>query len=138
MPMHANRRPDPLIWIRCTDDEIVAGWIDFESRPHALHEHWIRDRAWWAVEAMMDLQQHDPLRALEVAFQIARATDEPKVLEMLGSGPLEDLLSDDPTLVDAVAIETLSSPNLRTALCSTWQNNMPDDVWRAVQGLAAP
>jgi hypothetical protein len=138
MPMDANRLPDPLIWIRCTDDEIVAAWIDFESRPHGLHEDWIRDRAWWAVEAMMDLQLHDPIRALEVAFQIARATDAPKVLEMLGSGPLEDLLSDDPTLVDAVAIETLSSPNLRTALCSTWQNSMPDDVWRAVQGLAAP
>src|SRR5690349_2656427 len=99
MPMDANRQPDPLVWIRCTDGEIVAGWIDFESRPHALDEDWTRDRAWWAVEAMMDLQLHDPIRALEVAFQITRETDAPKVLEMLGAGPLEDLLSEDPTLV---------------------------------------
>jgi hypothetical protein len=136
MPMQANREPDALTWIHCTDDEVVEGWIDFESRPHGLDEDWVRDRSWWAVEAMMVLQQHDPIRALEVAFQIARSTASPKVLEMLGAGPLEDLLSEDSTLIDAVAIETMSSPNLRTALQSTWQNNMPDDVWRVVQLLA--
>jgi hypothetical protein len=135
--MDANRQPHGDSWIRCSDSEIVAAWIDFESRPHALQEDWIRDRAWWAVEAMMDLQAHDPIRALEIAFQIARTSDRPKVLEMLGAGPLEDLLSEDPTLIDAVAIEAQSSPNLRIALRATWQSAMPDDVWRAVQNLAA-
>jgi hypothetical protein len=120
--MDANRQPHGDSWIRCSDSEIVAAWIDFESRPHALQEDWIRDRAWWA---------------LEIAFQIARTSERPKVLEMLGAGPLEDLLSEDPTLIDAVAIEAQSSPNLRIALRATWQSAMPDDVWRAVQNLAA-
>lgn len=137
MSMHANRPPAGDNWISSTDEEIVAAWIDFEQRPHTLHEDWIRDRSWWAVEAMMDLQLHDPARALDVAFQIARTSDTPKVLEMLGAGPLEDLLSEDPTLFDAIAIEAASSPRLRVALRSTWQNAMPDDVWQAVQRLAA-
>jgi hypothetical protein len=85
----------------------------------------------------MDLQVHDPIRALEIAFQIARASGAPKVLEMLGAGPIEDLLSEDPTLFDAVAVEAPSNPNLRLALRSTWQSAMPDEVWRAVQDLAA-
>jgi len=137
MSMHANRPPADDSWLRCDDGEIVAAWIDFEARPHTLHEDWIRDRAWWAIEAMMDLQLHDPARALGVAFQIARASDAPKVLEMLGAGPLEDLLSEDPTLIDAIAIEAASSPHLRVALRATWQNAMPDEVWQAVRRLAA-
>jgi hypothetical protein len=135
--MDTHRQPDRDSWIRCSDGEIVAAWIDFESRAHPLDDDWIRDRAWWAVEAMMDLQVHDPIRALEIAFQIARASGAPKVLEMLGAGPIEDLLSEDPTLFDAVAVEAPSSPNLRLALRSTWQSAMPDEVWRAVQDLAA-
>lgn len=137
MSMHANRSSAGESWLHCSDGEIVGAWIDFESRPHTLHEDWIRDRSWWAIEAMMDLQLHDPARALDLAFQIARATDTPKALEMLGAGPLEDLLSEDPTLIDAIAIEAASSPNLRTALASTWQNTMSDDVWLAVQRLVA-
>jgi hypothetical protein len=134
--MDAERRADSATWIRCSDDEIVAAWIDFESRPHGLHEDWIRDRAWWAIEVLMDLQAHDPARALDIVFRIARGSEAPKVLEMLGSGPIEDLLSDDPTLIDAIAIEAASSPNLRLALRATWQNAMPDPVWQAVQRLA--
>lgn len=135
--MDAERGPEPEPWNGCSDDELVAGWIDFESRPHALHEDWIRDRAWWAIEVMMELQSHDPARALGVVFRIARASSAPKVLEMLGTGPLEDLLSEDPTLIDAIAIEAATSPNLRVALRSTWQNAMPDQVWQEVRRLAA-
>jgi len=134
--MDTDRRPHRDSWIRSSDSEIAAAWIDFEARPHALEEDWLRDRAWWAVEAVMDLQAHDPIRALEIVFRIARTDDRPKVLEMLGAGPLEDLLSEDPTLIDAVAIEAWSSPNLRVALRSTWQNDLPDEVWRTVQQLA--
>jgi len=137
MSMHTNRPHAGERWLHCSDDELVAAWIDFESRPHPLQEDWIRDRAWWAIEVMMDLQQHDPVRALEVAFQIARTSETSKVLEMLGAGPLEDLLSEDPTLIDAIAIEAVSSPNLRQALASTWQNSMPDAVWKVVQTLAS-
>jgi hypothetical protein len=135
--MDAERRSEPESWICCSDDEIVAAWIDFESRPHGLHEDWIRDRAWWAIEALMDLQLHDPSRALDIVFRIARASEAPKVLEMLGSGPLEDLLSEDPTLIDAIVIEGAVSPNLCTALRATWQSAMPDPVWQAIRRLAA-
>jgi hypothetical protein len=86
---------------------------------------------------MFGLELRNPLRALAIASLIARGSDDPRVLEILGAGPLEDLLSGNPALLDTVAQEAKSNPNFRAALRSIWQSTIPDDVWAAVQRVAA-
>jgi uncharacterized protein DUF6869 len=116
--------------------EIAAAWIDYWERHREDNKLDDQDPAIWALDTMSDLEFHDPLRALEISFLIARTTQDPWVLVLLGAGPLESLLSEDPTFFDAIASEASSSPQLVEALRSTWQNAMPDDVWRSVQRLA--
>ena len=117
------------------DSEIAAVWIDYQSRPHSPKQDALEDPSWWAVDAMMGLSRDNPLRALEICFQIARLSARPEVLEMLGAGPLEDLLSEDPTLFDALVFEVTSNPRLAEALRSVWKSTIPDDVWLALQRL---
>jgi hypothetical protein len=117
------------------NSEIASAWIDYHSRPHAADEEAHEDAAWWAVDAMMTLVRRDPLRALEICFRVARLSASAWVLENLGAGPLEDLLSDDPILFDAIAFEAKSNGNLVDALRGMWQSTIPNDVWSAVQGL---
>jgi hypothetical protein len=124
-------------WSRRSDAEIASAWIDYEARPHSPDVEAGEDDAWWAVDAMMGLAGDDPLRALEICFLIARSSNDPKVLEMLGAGPLEDLLSEDPTLFDAIFYESKSNNSLVTALRSMWQSTIPDHVWCALQRLIA-
>lgn len=122
-------------WRRRSDEEIAFAWIDFQARPHAPSEEPGEDEDWWAVDAMMGLSGDDPVRALRICFVVARLSNDPKVLEMLGAGPLEDLLSDDPTIFDLVAQETKLNDRLVTALRSTWQSTIPDQVWFSLQRL---
>lgn len=124
-------------WSRRTDAEIASAWIDFQCRHHASAAEMGEDKAWWAVNAMMGLSGDDPLRALEICFLIARSSSDPPVLEALGAGPLEDLLSADSTFFDAIAHEATSSGGLVTALGSMWQSTIPNNVWLAVQRLIA-
>jgi hypothetical protein len=121
-------------WRRLTDAEIADAWIGYQAEVHSFppesHPHW------WAVDALSCLLDDDPLRALEITFLVGRRSDNPKVLEILGASPIEDLLTEDPTLLDAVAIEVRSNESLRVALRSVWQGAMPDEVWARLQALA--
>ena len=120
-------------WSRLDPSAIATAWIDYQARDVAGG---VEDEDWWAVDAMLGLQSRDPIRALEICFLIGRSSDDAKVLAMLGAAPLEDLLSEDSTLLDAVAIEARTSPNLRLALRSIWQSTMPDHVWATLQHIA--
>jgi hypothetical protein len=57
------------------------------------------------------------------------------VLEMLGAGPLEDLLSDDPTLFDMVELEARVSPALIEALRHVKRSTIAGGVWQRMQKL---
>lgn len=123
-------------WRQRGDEEIALAWIDYQARwPLTPPKDPVEDEAWWAVDAMMGLSGDDPLRALEICFLVARSSKEPKVLEMLGVGPLEDLLSEDPTLFDAIAFEARSNDRLLVALGSMWQSTIPEQVWSDLQRL---
>jgi len=125
-------------WARRSNDEVAAAWIEFEARDRSGETDMADHPAWWAADAMMGLSHDDPLRALEICFRIAKSTDDPTVFEMLGAGPLEDLLSNDPTLFDAIAFEAGCSPGLIEALRHTWQSSIPDEVWGRLQDLLTP
>ena len=122
------------------DAEVAAAWIAWTERsdparvPEPLSQNEGDD---WGAQALLELVCEEPIRALEISFLIARMTNDGWILCNLGAGPIEDLLADDATLLDAIAVEIESSPNLKIALGSVWQNQMSDVTWRAVQRLAA-
>ncbi|HWE44437.1 MAG TPA: hypothetical protein VG407_00300 [Caulobacteraceae bacterium] len=120
-----------------SNDAIAERWIAYYLRNGAGEKAALdSDPDWWALETMMALQFDDPLRALEIVFLIAHASGDAWVLTNLGAGPLEGLLADDPTFLDAIVLETTSCPNLKTALVSVWQNGMPDETYAAVRRLS--
>jgi hypothetical protein len=98
-----------------------------------MHED---DPDWWAVNALMDLGHNDPPRALDIVFIISRDSDNEWVLENLGAGPLEELIGDDPALLDRIEREIGSNPRLRLALRAVWQGEMSDDIWARLQRSA--
>jgi hypothetical protein len=118
--------------------EIVDAWIDYTNRFRPVDGEYIArddDPAWWAIDAVMELEFSNPMRALEIAFAIARKCSDEWVLENLGAGPLETLLRWDPTLFDAIKIEAASSLNLLEALRSAWTSSMPEATRVALQRL---
>ena len=126
--------PDPEVaeaWIACTAEsnpDPSSGRGMVASSSEAEDD--------WGVQALLEIVCEEPIRALEITFLIARMTDDAWLLCNLGAGPIEDLLAHDATLLDAIALEARSSPNLKTALASVWQNAMSDATWQAVQRIA--
>jgi hypothetical protein len=127
-------RPDSEVakaWIACTarsnPDQSAAG--DIAASASEAEDD-------WRAQALLEILCEEPIRALEITFLIARMTDDAWLLCNLGAGPIEDLLAHDATLLDAIALEARSSPNLKTALASVWQNAMSDATWQAVQRIA--
>jgi len=127
------------------DNEIAAAWIAWTARsdPKSLLQQDFEDLAGraagadWGVQALLEILCEEPIRALQIVFLIARLTDDDWLLCNLGAGPIESLLANDGTLLDAIAVEVETSPHLRVALASVWQNEMSEAAWRTLQRLAA-
>jgi hypothetical protein len=121
--------------------EIARAWIAHYVRtgpPSSAADIKVHDADpdHWANGALGALRRDDPARALEIVFRIARDSADAWVLENLGAGPLEDLIDADPTLLDPIALEVASSPNLKTALQSVWEREMSDETWNRLQRIA--
>ncbi|QUD90556.1 DUF6869 domain-containing protein [Phenylobacterium montanum] len=124
-----------------SNEEISRSWIAHYvrmGRPSSAAEIKAHDDDpdWWAVRTLMELDRQDPARALDITFLIAKGSDDAWVVENLGAGPLEDLIDGDPTLLDAIALETASNPRLKEALQSVWQGEMSDDTWARLRRIA--
>jgi len=127
------------------DDEVAAAWMAWTARtdPNGPLKEDCQDETRreggdnWGEQALLEILCEEPIRALAIVFLIARVTDDEWLLCNLGAGPIESLLAHDGTLLDAIAVEVETSPNLRIALASVWQNAMSEATWRAVQRLAA-
>src|SRR5262249_52740390 len=130
-------RPD--WWLGHGPNEVIAReWVR-EQRASLQREFYDEpvkrpadapDPAIWTLTQLAD---DDPERALEIAFLIARTTDDEHVLICLGVGPLTDLTIADPTLWDAIAIEVQSNPNLLSAVGQVTNTNIPGALWGAYE-----
>ncbi len=124
-----------------SNEDISRSWIAHYARmgrPSSAaqinaHED---DPDWWAVDALMNLDSEDPVRALDIIFLIAEGSDDDWVLENLGAGPLENLIDDDLTLLDPIALEAASNPSLKKALQSVWRRDISEDAWTRLQRIA--
>ncbi len=126
-----------------TDESIALGWIEWTKRTHRetgdLRERADLDRASaadedWAFGRLLDIHSEDPDRALKIAIDISRRSEDAWVLCSLGCGPFEDALADmGQRALGILKVEAAAKDNAWYALEHTWQNAMPDDVWRELQ-----
>ena len=81
-----------------------------------------------------DLCDESPNDAWVIMLKILEITDDPKVLQVLSAGLLEDLLSIHPEkIIDYVESEAEKNPKFKDLLKGVWKSDIPDNIWNRVQ-----
>jgi len=120
---------------RLTGDygKLIDSWISHT-------EHGVRtggevsDEHFWAYETMSDLCRIDPEAAWDVMRRIVNRVDDEAILACVGSGPLEDLLTQHGRdFVDRVIAEIRGNAKFADVVAAVWRNRIPIDVWDKVQ-----
>lgn len=99
----------------------------------ALADAWIRINSWSQLlrarddiasdlfDFQQDLVEDDPERALALISEIARRTDDARLIGLLGAGLLEDLLpAEEGPLIEAIEREAEANETFRIALCGAY------------------
>ncbi len=134
-----NRKPSE------SNEAIATAWIDWAIKTNRetgnLRDQADQDRAReagedWAAGRLIDMNFTDPQRALKIAIDIATRSNDQWVLCLLGCGPFEDALATmgRPAL-EILKNEAEKNDDIFYALEHTWQNAMPDELWRELQYL---
>lgn len=124
-------------WLARNNAELVDGWREawwIEAGSHVKSDREQRrliDESDPVRYAVLHLVDHDPARALEVGFLIARTADHTGMLINVGVCILQELLKDDPTLWDPIALEAAANPRLLKAIGQIWEVAVPEDLWDA-------
>jgi hypothetical protein len=118
-----------------------ADLIDFASLDVAeLADAWIEINRWPPVRRERDRNAANlfdyqcglpgvPERALELIAQIARKTDDARLIGLVGAGMLEDLLPrDEGPLLDAIERAAAANPVFRSALCGAYLSGVSPAV----------
>jgi hypothetical protein len=91
----------------------------------------------WACEDVTRSIARGGDGALDVLRMLADTAASPAQLELLGAGPLEDLLHEQgEALLDSLDDLIRRTPRLRVALASVWWGEIPDDVATRLRPLA--
>ena len=128
---------DKDAWLAKNNAELVEGWREawwVEARAHVKSDREQRrliDETDPVRFAVLHLVDHDPARALEVGFLIARTADHNGMLINVGVCILQELLKDDLTLWDAIALEAAANPKLLRAIGQIWEVAVPEHLWDA-------
>lgn len=119
-----------------------AETLDFAALDLAsLADAWIRINSWSTLlrardDIASDLFDHQallveeaPERALALIAEIARRTDDPRLIGLLGAGMLEDLLpTEEGPLLDAIEREAEANETFRIALCGAYLSGVGPKV----------
>jgi hypothetical protein len=85
-----------------------------------------RDAFNGAVIELGNILMEDLDASLQIVESILKQSSDPWVLENLGAGPLEDLLSKgDPAVIDFIETKHRSYPNLVDAMRYMWTDSFP-------------
>jgi hypothetical protein len=88
-----------------------------------------------ASSSLAKLCRTDPGQAWQIIKDIfSRSKTNELVLECLGAGPMEDLLSYNGEVVVDAAVEFCElHPEFKNVLEAVWQNSITDMVWRKIE-----
>jgi hypothetical protein len=137
-----KRKQPRLAWLSESNAEIAAAWMEawwLDGRSHAESDRiprQLRREIEQLHFALIDLAANDPMRALEVAFIVARTAEHPGMIAEIGVGVIQDVTAADPTLWDAVAVEAAANRRLLHAIGLVWGVNVPEQLRDAFRRLA--
>jgi hypothetical protein len=83
-----------------------------------------------------ELSHSNPVACWEIVLEILAAIEhkpENPLFQILASGILEDLLGDQPALIERVEVEARANPAFNFLLGGVWEGSMPPEVWARVQ-----
>ncbi len=106
-----------------TDDErdrVCNAWLTYQ-------------RHWWAYSTVDNLVSENTNETWPLILRVIALADTDELIEAIGAGPLENLLSKHgPVLLARVQDESARSPKLRAALGHVWlspsENAAVDDL----------
>jgi hypothetical protein len=123
-------------------NEIASQWIAYVIRRHPrtgdLKDVPVSDLSGKddAAQKLLDLVVNDPADAFEVIESILSQTSDPWVLENLGAGPLEELLSSgDEAAVRSMEELSKKYSNTIDALKSMWTQDFPPRARTSVEKI---
>lgn len=137
-----KRKQPWLEWLSRSDAEIAEAWMEawwVDGRSHAETDRvppLLRQEIEQLHLGLIALATQEPMRALEVAFIVARTADHPGMVAEIASGVIQDVTRADPTLWDAVAIEAAGNTRLLHAICLIWGADVPVQLRDALRRLA--
>ena len=112
--------------------KIADAWVKFVRRTNPMtgdlskdEYNKLSDGSDWAVDELMDMSYDDAGKALDVIYEISKYED-PWVLENLGAGPLETLLSNNSEFIITEMNKRGLPPEIRQALLSVWSDSMSE------------
>lgn len=137
-----KRKQPWMAWLSQSDAEIAQAWMEawwIDGRSHVETDRLprlLRQEIEQLHMAMIELVAHEPMRALEVAFVVARIADHPGMIAEMSSSVIQDVTAADPTLWDAVAIEASGNRRLLHAIGLVWGADVPVQLRDAFRRLA--
>jgi hypothetical protein len=97
-------------------DRICPAWLTYQ-------------RNWWAYSSVDRLVSEDPEEAWALMLRIIELADNDELIEAVGAGPLEDLISKHgPKLINRVKDESVQNGRLRAALQHVWLSPAENEV----------
>lgn len=112
-------------------DALVSAWISAteksEGNPGASADD-------WAIQKVIDLHYDgEHVEIWKIILAIVDATESKWVLECVGAGPLEDLLTHHaPEYIERVVREAKSSTKFKTALSAVWLDEDDTPLYKQV------
>ncbi|HYF39922.1 MAG TPA: hypothetical protein VD930_09550 [Gemmatimonadales bacterium] len=126
--------------MKLNPDLIAAEWVAYAQRlgPGGdLHDVRDADRDGpdEPEQLLITLLIRNPAGALEVVAAILKLTDDPWVLSYLGAGPIEDLIHDDPGLLQTI-MTFQPADRLAVALRDVSTTGLPREIRTVLDRVA--
>ena len=114
--------------------KLAQAWISLQS---AFPESEQESELEWSSNKLNRLILRDPIASWDIVLAIAGSSSDAWVLENLGSGPIEMLLTQHPHEAIRLLEEDLrvENPNLRVAIEHVWLESVPVEIRDRIKSL---
>lgn len=115
-------------------NEIVQSWMAIQDNLGGSEAY---ESNFWAHEELADLSEHTPRDAWEVILALVEAAKSDELLEAIGAGPLQDLMTlHGEQFISRLEHEAMANRRLRKAMASAWLDADDTPVWKKFYEIA--
>ncbi len=118
------------------DEKIAKSWIKLKLTKYSDPSF---DNLFWSYEKIDELISKKPIDALKVILKISDLIDTDELLDLLGAGPIEDLMfRNGEAVIKQIETETKYRPKFKTALKTVQidPSETPKWVWKRFYEIA--